>query len=84
MTLFFPGSIDNVNGAITFTTDSLVAAVPGVSGSGVLATVQFEAPGAGSSPIPFVNADLLDSNFGDIATGPVGGVASSSATARWR
>jgi len=71
--IFIPGAIDNVGGAITFTADSLVGPVSGVSGSGILATVQFNALGAGSSPIALSNVALLNSTFGDISAGVVNG-----------
>jgi cohesin domain-containing protein len=62
-TAFVPGSIDNVGGEISVTADSLVGAVPGVSGDGVLATLHFAALAAGTSDISLSNIILLDSNL---------------------
>jgi hypothetical protein len=65
-TFFLPGTIDNTVGAIYFTADSLQGPVGGVLGGGVLATVTFEALGAGSSPVAIQNLFLLDSSFSSI------------------
>jgi len=72
-TFFFPGTIDNIGGAITFNADTLLGAVSGASGSGVLATIQFSALGPGSSPIGLSNVILLDSSLGDISAGVING-----------
>jgi hypothetical protein len=45
---------------------SLVGAIPGVSGSGILASVHFEAKNPGNTSIEITNAIILDSNLGDI------------------
>src|SRR5262245_25360222 len=42
-TFYIPGFIDNVGGTISGTADSLISAVPGVTGTGVLARVNFTA-----------------------------------------
>src|SRR5437868_2988547 len=42
-TFFLPGTIDNTAGTATFTADSLVGAIPGVSGDGELALLSFKA-----------------------------------------
>jgi hypothetical protein len=60
-TLYIPGLIDNTLGTIAFTGDTLTGAVPGVSGSGTLATFDFSAAAAGSGPITISNVLLLDS-----------------------
>jgi general secretion pathway protein D len=65
-TAFVPGTIDNTAGKIAVTADALVGMVPGVSGSGVLATLQFSAIGVGTSPISLSNIILLDSGFNSI------------------
>jgi hypothetical protein len=65
-TFFIPGSIDNIGGSISFTADSLLTAVSGVSGSGTLADLQFQALTAGTSPVNLSNIILLDSNLSDI------------------
>ena len=66
-TFFVAGTIDNVGGTITDTADTLIGAVPGVGGDGVLATLQFQAIGNGTSPITLLNIILLDSNLDEIA-----------------
>jgi general secretion pathway protein D len=65
-TFFIPGSIDNGAGSIQFTTDTLIGAVPGVTGNGVLATLSFNATSGGISPLKLSNVVLLDSSLGDI------------------
>ena len=66
-TFFIPGTIDNVAGTITFTSDSLLGALSGVTGSGALATVKFAALTEGASALDLSNVELLDSAFADIA-----------------
>ncbi|NOT86403.1 MAG: hypothetical protein HOP02_16840 [Methylococcaceae bacterium] len=65
-TLFIGGTIDNANGTISNTSDLLNGAIPGVTGSGILATIDFTALTAGSSGVSFFNPILLDSNGADI------------------
>jgi general secretion pathway protein D len=60
-TFFLPGTIDNTVGAITFTANTLLGLIPGVSGSGTLASLTFEALTAGSSAITLANVLLFDS-----------------------
>jgi hypothetical protein len=67
-TAFIAGTIDNsifspTGGTITGTADTLIGAIPGVNGSGVLAFVDFEALSLGTSPITFSNEFLLDSDL---------------------
>jgi general secretion pathway protein D len=62
-TLFIPGAIDNVGGTISSTADTLQGAIPGVSGSGDLAVINFEVLGPGTSTINIFNAQMLDSNL---------------------
>lgn len=62
-TFFIPGTIDNTAGSISFTGNSLLTAISGVNGSGVLATVSFTAVGAGTSPVNLFNVELLDSSL---------------------
>jgi hypothetical protein len=66
-TLFIPGAIDNSSGLIAFTANTLLGEVPGVTGSGVVATVSFKAIGAGTSPINLFNVTLLDSSLSGTA-----------------
>jgi general secretion pathway protein D len=73
-TLFIPGTIDNVLGTISFTADSLVGPIPGVTGSDMLASVSFQAVGAGTSAVSLSNIILLDSTLAEIATTSTNGV----------
>jgi len=65
-TLFIPGAIDNTAGTISFTGDSLLGPV-GVSGSGTLARIGFQANALGTSTIGLSDVLLLDSNLSSIA-----------------
>ena len=71
-TLFVPGTIDNTSGTITFTADSLIGAVSGVTGSGVLANILVQAKATGVSSIDTLNVTLLDSNLGTISANVAG------------
>ncbi len=69
-TIFFPGTIDNVGGAISGTGDVLSGAISGASTSGtpgLLATLQFTALAEGTSAISLSNIVLLDSSLNDIS-----------------
>jgi hypothetical protein len=66
-TIFISGSINNTLGSVANVADALVGSVPGVSGSGVLASLQFTVNGAGVSTLNFSNVLLLDSQLADIA-----------------
>jgi len=59
------GTIDNTAGTVTFVYNSLVGALPGVSGSGTLLTLHLNAIGTGTSALGFVPDDTLfvDSNI---------------------
>jgi hypothetical protein len=65
-TFFIPGTIDNVGGVMAFNADTLIGAVPGVTGSGDLATLDFTAIANGASSVSLSNVILLDSNFNSI------------------
>ncbi|MFH1162710.1 MAG: cohesin domain-containing protein [Pseudomonadota bacterium] len=65
-TFFISGTIDNGSGAISSTADALIGPILGVTGSGSLATVTFQALAAGSSKVDLSNVILLDSNFIEI------------------
>jgi len=80
-TLFFPGVIDNAAGTITFTADTLIGAIPGVSGSGSIADIQFQALALGTSPIGLSNVLLLDSSLSDIAFNTANASVDVSSTA---
>ncbi len=62
-TYFVCGTIDNTGGSVAGTADTLVSAVPGVSGAGTLATVNFSTAADGSSTLSLSNVILLDSNL---------------------
>ena len=65
MTLFGSGVIDNGTGLISLVTDSYVDLVPGPSGAGVLANIEFKALALGLSPLTVSNAflDFSDTGF---------------------
>lgn len=66
-TSFIPGAIDNTAGTVSFTASVLLGSVPGVSGSGTLASIRFNALTIGTSPVTLSNIVLLDSALNDIA-----------------
>jgi hypothetical protein len=65
-TVFLAGTIDNTSGTISVTAGSLIGFLPGVQGSGTLATVNFQALALGTSPIALANVILLDTSLADI------------------
>jgi hypothetical protein len=82
-TLFLPGSIDNIAGTIAFNADTLIGFVPGVSGGGTIATMDFLAIASGLSSLDLANTFFLDSNLANInnVTLESGTVNVTSATA---
>jgi hypothetical protein len=66
-TIFFPGTVDNVTGKVSFITGLLSGPVTGVGGSGTIATVQFVPKGAGINAFALSNVIALDSSLGNIA-----------------
>lgn len=66
-TYFGAGTVDNSAGTISFTFETLIGAVPGVSGSGTLAHVAFDTLGAGTSALTFSDTLFLDSALSDVA-----------------
>jgi general secretion pathway protein D len=66
-TFFVPGAIDNVAGTITFTVNTLLAPVPGVNGTGSLASIQFVGKVVGVSAVRLSNVLLINSTGADIA-----------------
>jgi len=60
-TVFFGGTIDNTAGTVSFNASSLLGAIAGGSGSGLLARFEFEGVAGGSSALRLDNANLLDS-----------------------
>ncbi|MBB3224152.1 cohesin domain-containing protein [Pseudoduganella umbonata] len=67
------GLPDNTAGTVSYAFGSLVGAVPGVSGSGSLGTILFQAIGTGNANISFFDTLLLDSGQFDITTTLQGG-----------
>lgn len=65
-TFYIDGVIDNTLGAIGATSASLLSAVSGVSGDGVLASFYFAAANEGNALFTLSNVILLDSMFGDL------------------
>ena len=65
-TFFIPGAIDNSSGLISFIADTLIGPIPGVSGTGTLASISFSAFSAGTSALTLSNILFLDSEFEDI------------------
>lgn len=59
--------LDNASGLVSYAFGSLFSAVPGISGSGLLATISFSVLGAGEAPLTFSDVLFLDSNLNDIA-----------------
>lgn len=64
-----PGAIDNSAGTISFFYNTLIGPISGVTGSGTLANITFQAVGAGSSTFGFTDIMLLNSGGEDIAFG---------------
>jgi hypothetical protein len=59
-TFFVPGAIDNTNGEINFSADTLLSATTGVSGGGTLLQLDFKAIAPGTSAIVLPNnIDLI-------------------------
>jgi len=66
-TNYIPGTIDNSAGTVTFTADTLQDLIPGITGSGSLATIDFNAVDIGTSVVSLSNVLLLDSNLNNIS-----------------
>jgi hypothetical protein len=60
-TFFVPGTIDNTAGNVTFNADTLIGAIPGVSGNGTLVLFDFTALAQGTSALTISNVILQDS-----------------------
>jgi hypothetical protein len=72
-TFFIPGTIDNTTGNVTFNADTLLGAVPGVSGSGTLAVFGFMALAPGTSNLTISNVLLQDSSGASLSGTTTGG-----------
>jgi hypothetical protein len=67
-TFFIPGTIDNIAGTIIFTANALIGELPGATGSGTLARLNFTAKSPGTSILDLSNVFLLDSSLTEITT----------------
>ena len=65
-TFFGAGTINNTVGSISFAFDSLIGALPGVNGNGVLAHINLNATGVGTSALTFSDVILLNSALADL------------------
>jgi general secretion pathway protein D len=65
-TFFIPGFVDNLAGTVSFTADTLLTALSGVNGSGVLASLHFNSIGNGTSAITLFNVTALDSSLSGV------------------
>jgi hypothetical protein len=59
-TIFFPGTIDNVSGLIDFTAAVLTGDIPGVTGTGALASVAFQAIAPGTATFNLADGLFFD------------------------
>jgi adhesin HecA-like repeat protein len=70
-TVFVAGTIDNSQGTVSPTGDTLIGLIPGVSGTGTLATITFDALTIGSTNITLFDVALLDSSLTPIDSNTV-------------
>jgi hypothetical protein len=75
-TFFIAGAIDNLVGLISFTGDTLIGAISGANGSGILASVEFEASDDGLSELTFQDVMFLDSSLNEMTISNLGGSVS--------
>lgn len=60
-TFFLPGTIDNTGGTVSLNADSLLTAISGANGDGVLLIFEFTALDPGTSALAIENEILVDS-----------------------
>jgi hypothetical protein len=72
-TFFDGGSINNGAGTVSFVFATLIGAVPGVTGGGTLASLQFTTVAAGVSALTFSDVLLLNSAQADITVTALNG-----------
>jgi hypothetical protein len=65
-TFFDGGTVDNTLGSISFTFAALIGNVPGVNGSGSLASFGFNVIGAGAGALSFSDLLFIDMDFNDL------------------
>lgn len=75
-TFFIPGTIDDAAGNISFTGNTLLGAIDGATGSGSLATLQFEALSQGVTFLELSDLTFVDSFYNEIAVGYADGLLS--------
>lgn len=80
-TFFITGSIDNAAGLISANGNTLLTAIAGVNGGGVLAIVSFTALAPGSSALSPLGISLLDSSLSGIVTTTQAGEVTVGGTA---
>lgn len=66
-TFFIPGTIDNVGGLISFTANTLIGPISGVTGSGTIARLELQALAPFTMFVDFGDSLFLDSLGNDIA-----------------
>ena len=72
-TFYVPGTVNNTLGTVNFTIGTLLGTLPGVSGSGTLATLSFNAAALGTSTLGLRDVLLLDSELLEVAPTFTGG-----------
>jgi hypothetical protein len=65
-TFFIAGTNDNVGGSVSGNANTLLSAVPGVTGSGTLEVFDFTANKSGVAALSLANVTLLNSQLGSI------------------
>ncbi|HEY9107191.1 MAG TPA: cohesin domain-containing protein [Roseateles sp.] len=66
-TFFYPGAVDDAAGTVQFILGSLLDAVPGVDGDGVLAHLDFDVMGDGTTLLRLSDVLLLDSSLAELS-----------------
>jgi hypothetical protein len=79
-TFFIPGTIDNTTGVISFTGNTLIGNIPGVNGSGALATLKFEGILPGISTLFLKDTLFLNSTLSDVSVVANNGSVTVSST----
>jgi adhesin HecA-like repeat protein len=77
-TFFIPGSNDNTAGTVSATGNTLLTAITGVTGTGVLARATFNVVGAGNSSINLFGVTLLDSSLSGIPVNTQSGAVTAA------
>lgn len=81
-TFYAPGAFDNLGGALELTGNTLIGAIGGFTGNGVLASISLKAIGVGVGDISINDLFLLDSSLSEItSTSSFASIEVQSATA---